>query len=151
MKFFTKGFVLFALLMSFLNSKAQNQTPKPHLFDAFAPTISCVQTELDKIFTTAAGNPIQVAFTGNLSFTGTVLSSLQRYSNLQNVVIKSSLFDGAIFGISKRINDDNSITYVGRIINEKYADGYELKIDGNGKYYLNKINMDDLLQDHELF
>ena len=51
--------------------------------------------------------------------------------------------------ISKRTNDDNSISYVGRIINEKFADAYELKINTDGNYYLNKIKLYDILQDHE--
>ena len=49
--------------------------------------------------------------------------------------------------ISKRIDDDNTITYVGRIINEKYADGYELIKDKSGNYSFNKIKTADLIQD----
>jgi hypothetical protein len=52
-----------------------------------------------------------------------------------------------LLSISKRINDDNSITYVARIINEKYADGYELKKDIAGNYSFNKIKTDELIQD----
>ena len=53
----------------------------------------------------------------------------------------------SLFSISKRINDDNTITYVGRIINEKYADGYELKKDNYGNYTFNKIKTEELIQD----
>ena len=68
---------------------------------------------------------------------------------LKSVVVKLNNLQGAILAISKRINDDNSISYVGRIINEQYADGYELKQDVNGNYFLNKIKTDDLIQDHQ--
>ena len=47
------------------------------------------------------------------------------------------------------MNDDNTYTYVGRIINQKYGDAFELKLDNNGNYYLNKIKTDDLIQDRE--
>ena len=52
-----------------------------------------------------------------------------------------------MFSVSKRTNDDNSITYVGRIVNDKYSDGYELKSDSAGNYFLTKINMSEILQD----
>ena len=54
-----------------------------------------------------------------------------------------------MFAVSKRINDDNSVTYVGRIVNDKYSDGYELKVDSAGNYFLNKINMNEILQDQK--
>jgi len=57
------------------------------------------------------------------------------------------LLQNTLLSISKRINDDNTITYVGRIINEKYADGYELKKDNNGNYSFNKIRTEELIQD----
>jgi hypothetical protein len=49
--------------------------------------------------------------------------------------------------ISKRINDDQTITYVGRIINNNYADGYELKREKNGSYTMHKIKTDALIED----
>jgi hypothetical protein len=72
---------------------------------------------------------------------------VQRYKNLKSYIIKSDVLNGAMFSVSERINDDNSITYVGRIVNDKYSDGYELKVDAAGNYFLNKINMNELLQD----
>ena len=45
------------------------------------------------------------------------------FLNLKKI---NSQYEGEI---SKRINDDNTITYVGRIINEKYADGYVIKAE----------------------
>ncbi len=49
------------------------------------------------------------------------------------------MLQNALLSISRRINDDNSVTYVGRIINEKYADGYELIKDNSGNYSFTKI------------
>jgi hypothetical protein len=103
--------------------------------------------ELDKAFTATPGSSIQFNFANKLPFSGVVLSSVQRYSNLSSVIIKSSLLQNALLSISRRINDDNSVTYVGRIINEKYADGYELIKDNAGNYSFNKIKTQDLIQD----
>jgi hypothetical protein len=71
---------------------------------------------------------------------------LVKYNNLQSLVIKSALFNNAIFSLSKRINDDNSITYIGRIIHFDYADMYELKQDVNGIYQLIKNETERVVQ-----
>lgn len=148
MKYFAKAIMLFAMLTCLYSSKAQNTTPRPNLFDAFSNTINCSTSELERVFTIAEGNAVQLSF-GNFVFQGTVSASVNRYANLKNVLIRSSNFNGALFSISKRINDDNSVIYVGRIIHSQYADGYQLKIDASGNYFLNKIKLDDLIQDRE--
>ena len=63
------------------------------------------------------------------------------------VVIRSSSLDNTLFSFSKRIEEDSSVSYIGRIINEKYADGYELKKENDGTYSLNKIKTEELIQD----
>ncbi len=57
---------------------------------------------------------------------------------MYTVIVKSPALNNTLLAISKRINDDKTITYVGRIINDKYADGYELKKEQNGSYAMNK-------------
>ena len=146
-RIFTNGIILL-LLAAGLNTKAQS-TSKPSLFNGYANVINCANSELEKAFTTVQGNSILLSFANNTNFTGQISSATQRYNNLKSVVVKLNNLQGAILAISKRINDDNSISYVGRIINEQYADGYELKQDVNGNYFLNKIKTDDLIQDHQ--
>ena len=124
------------------------KSSRPELFSSFSADIPASVNELDKAFAARAGSPIQFDFANNFSFSGTVLSSVQKYSNLSSVIIKSPLLKNSLFAISKRINDDNTITYVGRIINEKYADGYELKKDKAGNYFFTKIKTADLIQDY---
>ena len=148
MKTIYKVFVLCITLSASYNTNAQVITSsRPYLFNNFSSTIPTAVTELDKAFLGAEGSSIQLNFTNNFSFTGTILSSVKRYSNLSSVIIKSPSLNNSLLSISKRINDDNSITYVGRIINEKYADGYELKKDNYGNYTFNKIKTEDLIQD----
>src|SRR5215212_4000117 len=118
MKRIYKAAVLFTLLISFKNTNAQIVNERrPQLFAAFAKTINFPKTELEKIFTYPEGSTIKLSLGGNVGLTGVVSSSIQRYHNLQSVVIKLNNLDSTVFGISKRTNDDNSITYIGRIIN----------------------------------
>jgi hypothetical protein len=138
------------MVLLLLNSTSRAQSSsKPSLFDGFPNIINCPSTELDKAFTSNEGNLVLFSFANNTSFTGIIASATQRYSNLKSVVVRLNNLQGAILGISKRINDDNSITYIGRIINEQYADGYELKKDNAGNYFLNKIKLDNILQEHQ--
>ena len=148
MKIISKVFVLCMILIASYHTNAQISTSsKPSLFNKFTANIPTAVNELDKAFLAAEGSSMQFNFANNFSFTGTVLSSVQRYRNLSSVIIRLSSMQNSLFSISKRINDDNTITYVGRIINEKYADGYELKKDNSGNYTFNKIKTQDLIQD----
>jgi len=146
MKTLTKASVLLILLVITYSSQAQKAYELPKLFNGVGNKISYPKTELEKIFTKSKGCNIHISLPGNFTFTGTILSSVQRYKNLKSFIIKSDVL-GTMFSVSERINDDNSITYVGRIVNDKYSDGYELKVDAAGNYFLNKINMNELLQD----
>jgi hypothetical protein len=145
-----KAAMLFTLLISFNNAKAQVVTERrPQLFAAFAKTINFPKTELEKIFNTPEGRTIKLSLGNNVGLTGVITSSIQRYHNLQSVIVRLNNLDDTIFGISKRTNDDNSISYVGRIINTKYADAFEVKADANGNYFINKTNTANLIEDHE--
>jgi len=145
-----KAAMLFTLLISFTSTRAQVVTERrPSLFAAFAKTIDFPKTELEKIFTTPEGRTIKLSLGNNVGLTGVVTSSIQRYHNLQSVIVKLNNLDNTVFGISKRTNDDNSISYIGRIINTKYADAFELKTDAHGNYFINKRNTADLIEDHE--
>lgn len=130
------------------NSNAQVFTSsKPSLFTNFSPSVHASIPELEKAFIAKEGKTIQLNFANNFSFNGTVLSSVQRYHNLTTIIVKSELLQNTLLSISKRVNEDNSISYVGRIINENYSDGYELKKSKDGNYVFQKINMADLIQD----
>ena len=144
-----KRLIPFALaLLLCVTSKigfSQNVT-KPKQFNNFPDIINCTVAELSKAFTTSPGQQISLSFSDNFSFGGAVISNTVKYSNLQSANIKSPVFNNSIFNISKRINNDNSITYVGRIINRDYFDGYELKKNAAGNYQLIKIETDKVIQ-----
>ena len=150
MKRIYKAVVLFILLFSHINTKAQVLTERrPQLFAAFSKTINFPKTEIEKIFSTAQGRTIKLSLGDNVSFTGVITSSLQPYPNLQSVIIQLNNLDNSVLGISKIINDDHTISYVGRIVNTKYADAFELMAYQSGNYSINKKNTADLIEDHE--
>ncbi len=101
------------------------------------------------MFSRKQGSTLNLSLPGNFNLTGTVLSSVQKYPNLKTVIIKADGLNGTVFGVSEIINDDKSITYAGRVVNEKYSDGFELQHDEAGNYFFAKINLQDILQDRE--
>ena len=149
MKRICKASVLFILLFSLNKSQAQVHFTdlKPKLFGLLADKVNFPKKELEKVFATTEGALIQLTLSDNVVFKGTVMSSIQRYNNLYSSLIKLDNLDGTVLGISKRINDDKSVSYIGRIINQKYEDGYELTADATGNYFIKKIKLEDLIQD----
>lgn len=136
--------------MSFISLGINAQvltSSKPSLFTNSSPSFHAAIPELEKAFVAKKGNTVQMNFANNFSFSGTVISSVQRYQNLTTIIIKSALLHNTLLSISRRVNDDNSISYVAHIVNENYADGYELKRSGDGNYAFQKIRTDELIQD----
>lgn len=148
MKTISKIYALCVILFTSYTTNAQvTASSRPHLFNDFSENIPTAVAALNKAFLSAEGSSIQLSFNSKFSFTGTVSSSVQRYNNLSSVIIKVPSLHNSLISISKRINDDKTVTYVGRIINEKYADGYELTKSNDGNYSFNKIKTEDLIQD----
>ncbi|HMK04759.1 MAG TPA: hypothetical protein VK489_11230 [Ferruginibacter sp.] len=139
-----------SLLLSLISLSALSQNPsgsKPKQFSNFPDVINCSEAELSNIFNAAAGQNISLSFSDNFSFTGSITSNIVKYSNLQTAVVRSPFFNNSIFSVSKIINKDNSVSYLGRIINKGYYDGYELKRNTEGKYQLIKMETDRVIQD----
>ncbi len=148
MKTIPKLFVSGFLVASTFSSSAQiSRSVRPYLFANYSSKIPASVAELDKAFTAATGSAVKFVFSSGFTFNGTVISSVQKYNNLSSVLIKSPALNNTLLSISKRVNDDNTITYVGRIINEKYADAYELVKDETGNYSFTKIKTEELIQD----
>jgi len=126
---------------------SQGTAAKPKQFDSYPRVINCSEAEISRAFATTAGQSINLNFSDNFSFSGDVTDNTVKYSNLQSVVLKSAAFHNSVFAISKRTDANNNITYVGRIINRNYFDGYELKKNASGNYQLIKIETDRVIQD----
>ena len=140
--------MLLLLSFSFTTGFSQNgNVPKPKQFSNFPDIINCSEAELSSIFDSSPGQNISLSFSNNFLFSGNVTSNVVKYANLQTAVIKSPVFNNTIFSVSKIINKDNSISYLGRIINKNYFDGYELKRNAAGNYQLIKMETDRVIQD----
>ena len=146
-----KRYATYALsvLLSFIMTTgfSQNNNPKPKQFSNFPETIDCSEQELSQVFNAAPGQNISLAFSNNFTFAGSVTSNLVKYANLQSAVIVSPDYNNTIFSVSKITNGDGSVSYIGRIINKNYFDGFELKKNTSGIYQLKKIETDRVIQD----
>jgi len=135
------------ILMTSYSIEAQILTSnRQNYFNKYSEKLPTATSELDKAFTIPEGGKVKLNF-GDFTFNGIVTSSIKRYDNLYSVIIKAPGLNNTLLSISKRINDDKTVSYVGRIINEKYADGFELRKETQG-YAMNKIRTDALIEDY---
>ena len=137
-----------SLLLSFIAITGFSQTnAKPKQFNNFPEKINCSEQELASIFNATPGQVISLSFSNNFIFTGNVTSNIAKYANLQSAIIVSPDYFNTVFSVSRTTNNDGSISYIGRIINKNYFDGFELKKNISGVYQLNKIETDRVIQD----
>ena len=123
---------------------------QPKLFANFPDEIALSVNTLRDAFNATDGQFVSLQLNNNFNFSGTVISNMIKYHNLRSIVIESPLFNDAIFHLSQITNEDNTITYVGRIINENAFDGYQIKRDAAGNYLFQKFETKRLLQDCNL-
>jgi len=147
-----KHLATYAMLLLFsvisLPGFSQNgNTPKPKQFNNFPEVINCADATLSNIFNASPGQQISLSFSDNFIFSGHVTSNIVKYANLQTAVVVSPDFSNTIFSVSRITNADGSISFIGRIINKNYFDGYELKRNTSGNYQLIKMETDRVIQD----
>lgn len=136
------------LITTVMAANAQTTTmQRQPMFKNSAEKLPAAITELDKAFTAAEGTELNFKF-HNFSFSGIVQRNIKRYDNLTSVIIKSTSLKNTLLSLSKRINDDQSVTYIGRILSDHASDGYELIKNADGSYVFHKISTDDLIQDY---
>lgn len=116
-------------------------------FSRYSDRLPANESELETAFSTPEGGKVRINF-GDFSFKGIVTTSVKRYENLQSIIIKSPDLNNTLLSLSKRINDDKTVSYIGHIINERSADGFELRKEKQGSYVLNKIKTDALIEDY---
>ena len=148
MKIMYKMMALCIFITYSLATRAQVLTStRQNYFNKYSQTLPTAVTELDKAFATPEGAKVKINF-ADFSFNGIVTSSIKRFDNLYSVVVQAPDLNNTILTISKMINPDKTITYTGHILNQKYADGFELRKDNSGNYAMNKIKIDTLIEDY---
>ena len=139
--------LLFFLIISVpLSAQTSTLSRKP-IFKSASDRLPTAVSELNKAFLAKEGSDVSFKF-HNLAFSGKVVSSAMKYGKLQSVVIESSSMKNTLLSLSKRVNDDKTITYTGRILNQGASDGYELIRNQDGTYTFQKILTEDLIQDY---
>lgn len=141
-------YVLFSFIS--ITGFSQNNSQKPKQFDSFPATVICNEQELARVFNTAQGQNINLSFSDNFNFSGTITSNIIKYNNLQTAIIVSPDYTNTIFNVSKITNQDGTVSYIGRIINKNFFDGFELKQSSTGNYQLTKIETDRVMPDCSL-
>lgn len=150
MKYYAPYALSLMLSIIAMTGFSQNNPVKPKQFNNFPGVINCTEAELSRVFNTASGQAISLSFSDNFIFSGNVKSNIVKYNNLQTAVIVSPDYSNTIFSVSKITDAGGSISYIGRIINKNYFDGFELKKNATGYYQLNKIETDRVIQDCQI-
>jgi len=142
--------IIFVLFIGLCVTSAQAQKSKDvkkSLFTEFPGSIEISKNTLKNTLVSTPGQLVSIPFNEKFIFTGKVLSNEMKYADLQTMVIKSEEFPNTLFQLSKILNKDNSISYVGRIMNNEALEVYEIKNYLADNYSLQKIDLDKILQD----
>lgn len=137
---------LLVLLLCLTTVVSFSQITKPNVFSQFPEVIDCSVTQFSNAFAAREGETITLSFSNNFIITGKVISNLQKYANLQSMTIQVPAYANAVFHLSKQTNDDNSTSFVGRILSTEARDGYEIKRDAIGDYKFQKIEEEKIRQ-----
>ncbi len=138
------------LLMSLTSSSVfaqKMEESKKAIFADYPTKIEISNNTLENVFTALPGETVSIAFNDQFKFIGTVLSNQVKYASLQSILIRSNNLANTLLQISKIMNADKTISYVGRIINPNALDGYEIKKDVANNYRLQKFETKNILQD----
>lgn len=142
MKLHSKNLLL--LLLCLISATSFSQSAQKKVYAAYPDVVECNTEEFRNAFTKTEGENISLNFSDDLTISGTVIHNSWKYDNLQSLTIKVPAFADAIFHLSKQVDQQKNITYVGRIFSPDASDGYEIKQDLGGNYQLKKITVERL-------
>jgi hypothetical protein len=137
-----KLFTSIALFLFF--ATISNNAAAQRMFDALPETAKFLPSAIEGLFNLNPGAAVDVKFTQGFHVTGVVKSNKKVYDNLQTIVIESSNYKANLF-ISKTVDQDNKIKYVGRMLGRGFQDGIEFKMDNAGNNIIKKINLKDMI------
>jgi hypothetical protein len=120
---------------------------KPRVFNEYPDQIQLSSTTLRSALVSKKDENITIALGSTLVVRGKVISNEQKYQNLQSIMVRLEGFNNALLSISQITNEDKTISYTGRILNQGNSDGYEIKMDGAGNYRLQKFETSRILPD----
>ncbi len=137
-----KLFTSFTFFLFF--AAISNNAAAQRMFDALPETAKFLPSAVEGLFNLNPGTAVDVKFTQGFHVTGVVKSNKKVYDNLQTIVIESSNYKANLF-ISKTMDQDNKIKYVGRMLGRGFQDGIELNMDNAGNNIIKKINLKEMI------
>jgi hypothetical protein len=144
MKFLVKA--LFLCVFAFL-VLVKGRSQSSRLFNNIPDSLQLAENEISQLFSLASGSVITIKITDQFQLRGILKSTIQKYDNLKSLIIESTNFKGAILSLARRTEEDNTIVYVGRILSSRHDDGFELRINDAGQYYLRKIEVNNSIME----
>lgn len=139
---YTAGLLALCVFKCLLSSaqgpvSVKQQIPdKPLLFFQLSERTECNSADLEKIISAKISDNISFPL-GNTFFAGEVVAKVQVNSEVLNINIRSSNFNGALFTLSVKALRGNSQKLMGRIIHPQHGDLLVL-IEENNKLYFHK-------------
>lgn len=137
-----KLFTSFTFFLFF--AAISNNAAAQRMFDALPETAKFLPSAVEGLFNLNPGTAVDLKFTQGFHVTGVVKSNKKVYDNLQTIVIESSNYKANLF-ISKTMDQDNKIKYVGRMLGRGFQDGIELNMDNAGNNIIKKINLKEMI------
>ena len=147
------AFCVLLIISAYCSAQTQNKIPvtepnynKPRLFNAFPARLPLNTGQINAVINEKEGGSVDMNLADQLNIKGTVISvSDKKISELKSVVIKASNYPGCFITLTAA-NKGGETIYSGRILSREYGDAYEIQ-KHNGNYYLQKINLYDLLSE----
>lgn len=116
----------------------QQVADKPLLFSSLPQKLECNLEEVDRLFMSEPAQKLQLHLNNYMQLDGIVVEKVQRTPEVLSVNFKMVNFSGALFNIS-RIIQNGTIRYSGRIINKENGDVL-MMVKENEKYYFTKMS-----------
>lgn len=143
MKKYSKTLLAVLFSVASIASFAQMNDVRPKLYAGRPQSIDVDKNIFASVLNVTEGNAVSVPLSTNFTFTGKVIGNFTKYNNLHTVMVRSDDNETSILQITA-IKNENTVSYSGRILNSKAADGYEIK-NNNGIYSLQKFETLKLL------
>lgn len=140
---------IFLLLMMSFSTVVFSQELKYKVEDnkQLPDVLPVTQQTLLAIFQSKFEESISFPLTDQIAFTGSVISKVEKYSNMETVILRSVENTTYLMQLSKQTLKNNDVVFSGRILfgNEQYM--FLLKRDKKNHYTLEKSKLNAILQD----
>ena len=148
-----RAFCALLIISTSSSAQTQNKIPitepnynKPKLFASLPARLQLNIGQINSVINEKEGTSVDMNLSDQLNIKGIVISiSDKKMSDTKSIVIKTKNWPGCFLALSAS-NKGGVTIYSGRLLSREYGDAYEIQ-NLNGNYYLQKINLYDLLSE----